>query len=99
MRARTIAAPISSIGVQLVGILGSNLYRSDDAPYYRRGNRQLIGLVTASCALFILPKAYYIFRNICKSAKWNALSNNEKKLYLRKHRDDRNKRIDFLFPH
>lgn len=99
VRARTIAAPISNIGVQLAGILGSNLYRSDDAPYYRRGNRQLIAIVTTSCVLFLLTKAYYIFRNVVKSSKWNAMSNEEKELYLNEHRDDGNKRIDFLFPH
>lgn len=99
VRARTIASPISNIGVQLASILGANLYRSDDAPYYERGNRNLIGIVSTGAFFFLFTKVYYIFRNRQKTKKWNVLLAEEKLAYLEKHRLDGNKRIDFLFPH
>lgn len=39
------------------------VYREDDKPLYRTGNKVLIALTVWSLALFILAKWYYIWRN------------------------------------
>lgn len=99
VRTRTVAAPMSNIGIQLAGIVGQNVYRSDDAPLYFRGNRALVGVCCMNIALFVLCKVYYIARNKYKKDKWDAMSESEKEEYLSKHQDDGNKRLDYLFEH
>lgn len=99
VRSRVISAPMSNIGIQLAGIAGSYIYRSDDAPKYHRGNKVIIGLCCMNVCLFVLTKLYYIWRNKTKTAKWDSFSDSEKKDYLAKHQDSGNKRLDFLFEH
>ena len=99
VRTRTVASPMSNIGIQLAGIVGQNIYRADDAPLYFRGNRVLIGLCCMNLALFLLCKFYYVARNKYKKGKWEAMSDSEKEEYLVKHGDDGNKRLDYLFEH
>ncbi|KAG0674411.1 hypothetical protein C6P40_000403 [Pichia californica] len=99
VRARAISAPMSNIGIQLAGIAGSYIYRSDDAPKYHRGNRVIIGICCMNISLFVLGKFYYIWRNKVKTAKWDSFTVEEKQEYLSIHRDDGNKRLDYLFEH
>ncbi|XYA01216.1 hypothetical protein QA089_003771 [Meyerozyma guilliermondii] len=99
VRTRTVASPMSNIGIQLAGIVGQNIYRADDAPLYFRGNRVLIGLCCMNSVLFLLCKFYYVARNKYKKGKWEAMSDSEKEEYLVKHGDDGNKRLDYLFEH
>lgn len=60
--------------VQLGGIISSNIYRDNDSPKYKRGNRTLIAINVLSIVLFILAKAYYIIKNKYRDRKWNALT-------------------------
>lgn len=99
VRARAISAPMSNIGIQLAGIAGSYIYRSDDSPKYHRGNRVIIGLCCMNIGLFVLAKFYYIWRNKVKTAKWNSFTEEEKEEYLASHLNDGNKRLDYLFEH
>ena len=99
VRTRTVASPMSNIGIQLALIAAQNVYRSDDAPLYHRGNRALVGVCCMNIVLFAFCKFYYIARNKYKRGKWEAMSNSEKQEYLSKHQDDGNKRLDYLFEH
>ncbi|CDK25300.1 unnamed protein product [Kuraishia capsulata CBS 1993] len=99
VRARAISAPMSNIAVQLAGIAGGYIYRSDDAPLYHRGNRVIIGLCVMNIGLFLFAKAYYIWRNKTKEEKWSKLSDEQKEEYISTHRHDGNKRLDYLFEH
>ncbi|KAG7881106.1 hypothetical protein KL905_002028 [Ogataea polymorpha] len=99
VRTRAISAPMSNIGIQLAGIAGSYIYRSDDAPKYHRGNQVIIGLCCLNISLFVLTKFYYISRNNYKRSRWNKMSKLEKEEYLATHRNAGNKRLDYLFEH
>ena len=45
------------MSVQLGNVASSFIYREDDKPYYRRGNRQLVAINFAAIGVFLLTKA------------------------------------------
>jgi hypothetical protein len=71
----------------------------DDAPQYKRGNKQLLAILVMNFFLYGGTKAYYVWRNKSRDAKWNALSEDEKLHYLNTTADEGNKRLDFRFDH
>lgn len=60
--------------VQLGGIISANIYRADDKPLYKRGNRNLIIINVLSVLLFFFAKAYYVLKNKSRERKWNAMT-------------------------
>jgi hypothetical protein len=87
------------MAVQASGVISSNVYRSDDAPRYRRGNRELVAVVCLNIAVYILTKVYYVWRNKSRDKKWNAMTREQKQNYLETTTDQGNKRLDFRFAH
>lgn len=67
-------ANTSIVAVQLGNIAATFIYRADDKPLYHRGNTQLIIINVFVIVLFVIAKAYYVFRNKQRDRKWNALS-------------------------
>lgn len=49
--------------------------------------------------LYILTKAYYIWRNKVRDREWNALTKEEQIRYLATTKDSGSKRKDFRFAH
>jgi len=87
------------MSVQASGIIASNIYRRDDAPRYKRGDRVLVLICVANIAVYILAKIYYILRNRHKSRAWDAMTVDERLVYLKTTTDEGNKRLDFRFAH
>ncbi|TVY60831.1 putative transporter [Lachnellula suecica] len=99
VRSRTVSAALYNMFVQASGIIASNIYRADDAPRYRRGNRVLLSLCVMNLGLYGLTKIYYIWRNKTRAAKWDAMTEDERVNYLATTTDEGNKRLDFRFAH
>ncbi|UZJ53608.1 hypothetical protein CBS101457_002928 [Exobasidium rhododendri] len=99
VRTRTVASSVYNMFVQASSLIASNVYRSDDKPYYHKGNKALIGIVTANIVLFWAAKAYYIYRNKQRAQVWDVWSKEEKEHYLQTTTDKGNKRLDFRFLH
>ncbi|QIW97774.1 hypothetical protein AMS68_003292 [Peltaster fructicola] len=99
VRTRTVASAIYNMTVQASNIIGSNIYRDDDKPYYYRGNRVLIGICVANIFLFVGAKLFYVLINRHRERTWNAMSREEKEHYLATTTDQGNKRLDFRFAH
>ncbi|KAK3502177.1 major facilitator superfamily domain-containing protein [Neurospora crassa] len=99
VRSRTVSAACYNMFVQAGGIVSSNIYRKDDAPLYRRANKQLLAICCMNIALYVLVKAYYLFRNKQKARKWEAMTTEERLEYLATTTDKGNKRLDFRFQH
>ena len=75
----------------------SQIYRNDDKPMYRRGNRVLIGICIYNMVLFIGTKAFYVYINKKRAKIWDVMSAKEKADYLATTTDKGNKRLDFRF--
>lgn len=70
-----------------------------DAPRYVYGNRVLLGLVCSNIVIYIATKAYYMMRNRQRDRKWNAMTEDQRIVYVATTRDEGNKRLDFRFAH
>ncbi|KAI0135881.1 MFS general substrate transporter [Daldinia grandis] len=95
VRSRTLGVALYNMFLQAGVIISSNIYRADDAPLYRRGNSILIGILCLNLVLYVLAKAYYIWRNRVREQKWDVMTPEEKLVYLADHQDTGNKRLDF----
>ncbi|OAQ99346.1 hypothetical protein LLEC1_03294 [Akanthomyces lecanii] len=74
-------------------------YPSDDAPEYHRGHKAILGVVCMNISLYVLTKAYYVWRNKSRDDKWNAMTEEQRLQYLSNPPDEGNKRLDFRFAH
>jgi hypothetical protein len=99
VRTRTVASALYNMTVQASNIISQNIYRNDDKPLYRRGNKILIGLTVYNFALFIGAKGYYMYVNSKRERVWAGMSKEEKETYLDTTKDEGNKRLDFRFAH
>ncbi|KAJ5766280.1 uncharacterized protein N7511_003896 [Penicillium nucicola] len=97
VRTRTVASALYNMTVQVSSIVSANVYQAKDAPYYRHGNKVLIALAVSGIALFIAAKFYYDWCNRKNATQWNAMTSEERELYLRENPVLTNKRIDFRF--
>lgn len=99
VRTRTVASAIYNMAVQASNIIGSNIYRDNDKPYYRTGNKVLLGYVAFNVCALILTKLFYMEMNKKRDRKWSAMSKEEKERYLATTKDQGNRRLDFRFTH
>ncbi|KAI1462540.1 MFS general substrate transporter [Annulohypoxylon moriforme] len=99
VRTRTISVAVYNIFNQLSKLVYSNIYRADDRPEYRRGNRQLAAICATNIVIYILVKLYYIRRNKQRDEEWHTMTREEQLQYLETTTDQENKRKDFRFGH
>ncbi|KAH7153324.1 major facilitator superfamily domain-containing protein [Dactylonectria macrodidyma] len=99
VRTRAISAALYNMFVQSGNIVASNIYREDDAPLYRRGNKILLAIASFNIVLFYLVKAFYIWRNKVRDRKWNALTKQQQIDYAVHTTDEGQQRLDFRFAH
>ncbi|KAH9941397.1 major facilitator superfamily domain-containing protein [Amylocystis lapponica] len=82
VRTRSISASIYNMMCQLGQLVSSNIYRTDDKPYYHRGNRALLGINVLTICLFYLNKLWYVERNKYRARIWDAMTTEERDHYL-----------------
>jgi hypothetical protein len=73
------------------------IYRDNDKPLYRTGNKVLIGICVYNFLLFIGAKLFYVYINTKRAKVWDAMTQQEKEHYLKTTKDQGNKRLDFRF--
>ncbi|KAG7099992.1 hypothetical protein E1B28_001783 [Marasmius oreades] len=99
VRTRAVSAAFYNMFVQAGNIISSNVYRDDDKPLYKRGNRILLGICTYNIVLFYAVKYYYIAKNRKREEAWAKLTGEEKVNYIHNTKDEGTKRLDFRFAH
>jgi hypothetical protein len=99
VRTRTVASALYNMCVQASSIISQNIYRDDDKPLYRRGNKVLIAICAWNFLVFIGAKVYYVWMNKKRERVWNSMNKDEKETYLETTTDKGNKRLDFRFAH
>ncbi|PQE23609.1 phthalate transporter protein [Rutstroemia sp. NJR-2017a BVV2] len=99
VRSRTVSAALYNMFVQAGGIIAANVYRADDAPRYKRGDRVLVAICVVNIGLYVVTKLYYTWRNKSRSNTWDKMSEAERLNYLATTKDEGNKRLDFRFAH
>lgn len=97
VRNRTVLVAVVNIFSQCAGIISANIYRKDDAPLYRRGNKQLIAIAAAALVWCLIARLWFQWRNHTKLKKWNAMTPEEQQDYIMNTTDEGNKRLDFRF--
>ncbi|KAI9719788.1 MAG: hypothetical protein M1812_003276 [Candelaria pacifica] len=63
VRTRTVASALYNMTVQASNVIGSNIYRNNDKPLYRIGNKILIAICVYNFLLFIGAKLFYVQKN------------------------------------
>ncbi|KAJ4402552.1 hypothetical protein N0V91_007090 [Didymella pomorum] len=99
VRTRAVSAAFYNMFVQAGNIIASNIYRNDDQPLYRRGNKILLGICSFNILLFFFVKAFYLWRNKVRDRQWNAMTKEEQDDYIISTKDEGMKRLDFRFVH
>lgn len=99
VRTRAISAALYNMFVQTGNIAASNIYREDDKPLYRRGNKILLGITVFNILLFYFVKAFYVWRNKVRDQKWNAMTKAQQEDYVLNTTDQGQQRLDFRFAH
>lgn len=68
------------------------IYRDNDKPLYRTGNKVLIALAAYSLVMFIVAKFYYVWRNKQNAEVWDNMSSEERERYVAENQHLGNKR-------
>jgi hypothetical protein len=99
VRTRAVSAAFYNMFVQSGNIIATNIYRDDDQPLYRRGNKILLGICVFNVFLFYAVKVFYVWRNKVRDRQWNAMTKEEREEYVVSTKDEGMKRLDFRFVH
>ncbi|KAF6809908.1 allantoate permease [Colletotrichum sojae] len=99
VRTRAVSAALYNMFVQAGNIAASNIYRDDDQPLYRRGNKILLGVCCFNVVLFYAVKLFYIWRNKVRDRRWNAMTKEQQEDYSLNTTDEGQQRLDFRFAH
>ncbi|KAF6825755.1 MFS transporter [Colletotrichum musicola] len=100
VKKRAISAATYNVIVQVGSITGNQIYRSYDAPYYKRGNTVCVSICALSLVVFLVHRQVLIFLNKRKERAWEAMSTEERVAYqgdTAAREADGNKRLDFRF--
>ncbi|THG99873.1 hypothetical protein EW026_g2565 [Hermanssonia centrifuga] len=97
VQTRTISASIYNMFVQAGAMVGANVYRDDDKPLYKRGNRALIAITVMNIFLYLFTFIFYRTINRRRGEKWSRMTKEEQQVYLDTTTDQGNQRANFIF--
>ncbi|KAJ5454880.1 uncharacterized protein N7458_005836 [Penicillium daleae] len=100
VKKRAITAATYNVIVQVGSLLGSQIYRADDAPYYHRGNAVLLAICILTLVVVIIQREFLRHLNRKKDVVWKAMTVDQQTAYqndIPARESEGNKRLDFRF--
>lgn len=97
IKTRTVSASIYNMFSQAGAIVASNIYRTQDQPYYHKGNSALFAIALFLFPLFIATKLFYMFINKRRAKIWDSMNDEEREYYIENTTDKGSSRLDFRF--
>lgn len=100
VKKRAITAATYNVIVQIGSLIGSQIYRKYDAPYYKQGNKVCVAICALALVTMVVQRQVLVYLNKKKDEKWRAMTPEEKVLYqsdIEARERDGNKRLDFRF--
>lgn len=100
VKKRAITAATYNVIVQIGSLIGSQIYRRTDGPYYKTGNTVLVALCALSIVTFIIQRQWLQMLNKRKEKVWEAMSSDERSIYqndIAAREKEGNQRLDFRF--
>ncbi|TPX34820.1 hypothetical protein SmJEL517_g02559 [Synchytrium microbalum] len=95
---RTVALAVYIIFTNLAAFVSGWIYRSDDAPSFKRGNGINIAATLVAASLYLVQRYRLIQINKQRATQWDLLTDIEKEVYAKEHpagSDDR--RLNFVY--
>lgn len=95
-----LTARLQNVIVQVGSLIGSQIYRKADVPYYKVGNKVCISICALTIVVFVAQRQWLVYLNKTKERAWAALSVEERAAYQADQaarEEDGNKRLDFRF--
>lgn len=81
-------------------VIGSQIYRSWDSPYYKNGNKVCVSILALAVVVFLVQRQWLIRLNKQKEVEWERLTPQQKVEYQtdkEAREKEGNKRLDFRF--
>ena len=100
VKKRAITAATYNVIVQMGSVVGSQIYRADDQPFYYRGNKVCISILALTLVVLVAQRQWLVLLNKRKARVWDAMSSEDKALYhadLDAREEDGNARLEFRF--
>ncbi|RKU43652.1 hypothetical protein DL546_005851 [Coniochaeta pulveracea] len=100
VRKRAVAAATYNVIVQIGSLIGGQIYRAYDGPYYHQGNKVLVSICALSLVAFLAQRQFLAHLNKKKEKQWESMSPAEKVVYqndVAERELEGNKRLDFRF--
>ncbi|EEY15356.1 conserved hypothetical protein [Verticillium alfalfae VaMs.102] len=100
VKKRAIAAATYNVIVQMGSLIGSQIYRSYDGPYFKQGNKVLVSICAFALVVFVAQRQVIVYLNGKKEKKWAAMSDEDRHIYqndVQAREVDGNKRLDFRY--
>ena len=100
VKKRALTAATYNVIVQIGSVIGSQIYRADDAPYYYRGNKVCISICALALVVLVAQRQWLALMNKRKERTWERMSAEERAAYqedVAAREKDGNKRLDFRF--
>ncbi|KAI7888731.1 major facilitator superfamily domain-containing protein [Mucor mucedo] len=94
---RTLALAAVVGAANINGVPGSQIYKANDAPRYRQGNKINIVLQAVTIGLFLFQRTRYNLTNKWRRRVWNSMSDYEKHVYQNENGDQGNNRLDYQY--
>ncbi|KAK4140866.1 MFS general substrate transporter [Dichotomopilus funicola] len=96
---RSVSAALYNMAVQAGSVISANVYVESDKPLYKTGNQNLVIINFIVVGAFLFAKFYYVWRNKQRDRVWNAMTDQERRDYVKNTKLTGSRRLDFRFAH